>query len=224
MAKKLFTLCLLVALGCSLIADGCAKHKKQPTPPSDASAGDFDYFLLILSWAPEFCATNPKGKSNAECDPKKHLGLVVHGLWPQYDNGKGPEDCASTPPVSSSIVNHMMPIMPGKDLIQHEWSKHGTCSALSTQDYFGAIEKLYNGLTVPDYFKKPSDSAHTTASKIEQEFASANNAPTRAFRVSCPQNEFSAVEICISKDMEYQACPSTVKECRAPKIEVRPVP
>jgi len=224
MAKKLFTLCLLVALGCSLVADGCAKHKKQPTPPSDASAGDFDYFLLTLSWAPEFCATNPKGKSNAECDPKKHMGLVVHGLWPQYDNGKGPEYCGSTPPVSSSIVNRMMPIMPGKDLIQHEWSKHGTCSALSTQDYLGMIEKLYNGLTVPDYFKKPSDIAQTSASKIDKEFASANNAPARAFRVSCPQNEFSAVEICISKDMQYQACPSTVKECRAPKIEVRPVP
>jgi len=42
--------------------------------------------------------------------------------------------------------------------------------------------------------------------------------------VSCPQNEFSAVEICISKDMQYQACPSTLKERRAPKIEVRPVP
>jgi ribonuclease T2 len=224
MAKRLFTLSLLVALGCSLTANGFAKHKKQPAPPSDASTGDFDYFLLTLSWAPEFCATNPNGRTSAECDPKKHMGLVVHGLWPQYDSGKWPEDCASTPPVASSTVDHMMPIMPGKVLIQHEWAKHGTCSGLSTQDYFGAIEKLYNGLTVPDDFKKPSDSAQTSASKIEKEFSSANNAPAGAFRVSCPQNEFSAVEICISKDMQYQACPSTLKECRAPKIEVRPVP
>jgi len=59
---------------------------------------------------------------------------------------------------------------------------------------------------------------------MEQEVASANNAPAEAFRVACPQNEFSAVEICLSKDLQYQACPDTVKECRASQIDVRPVP
>ena len=224
MGKKLFTLSMLIVLGCYIPENSFAKHKKQPAPASEIAAADFDYFLLTLSWAPEFCASNPKGKSSAECDPKKHMGLVVHGLWPQYDNGKWPEDCASTPPVSSATVNHMMPIMPGKDLIQHEWAKHGTCSALSTSDYFGAIEKLYNGLTVPEDFKKPPDSAQTSPFAIEKDFASANNAPAGAFRVSCPQNEFSAVEICLSKDLQYQACPTTVKECKANKIQVRPVP
>jgi|SRR5271166_6514213 len=224
MAKELFTLILLVALSCSLTANGFAKHKKSSSSSSTPSGSDFDYYLLTLSWAPEFCATNPNGRTSAECDPKQHMGLVVHGLWPQYNNGKWPQDCASTPPVASATVDHMMPIMPGEVLIQHEWAKHGTCSGLSTQDYFGAIEKLYTGLKVPDDFKKPSSSEQTNASAIEKEFATANNAPEGAFRVSCPQNEFSAVEICISKDMQYQACPATVRECKAPKIEVRPVP
>ncbi|HVN20362.1 MAG TPA: ribonuclease T2 [Dongiaceae bacterium] len=220
MAKKFFTLVLLLALGCSLTTTGFAKHKKSST----SSNVDFDYYLLTLSWAPEFCATNPSGRSSAECDPKKHMGLVVHGLWPQYNNGKWPQDCASTPPVSSATVNHMLPIMPGKQLIQHEWSKHGTCSGLSVDDYFAGIEKLYTGLTVPDDFKKPSETAQTNPGDIEAAFASANNAPKGAFRVSCPQNEFSAVEICQSKDLQYQACPTTVKECRAGQIRVRPVP
>ena len=217
MTKKVFTLSLLMVLGCSLSVDGFAK-KKKPVPPR------FDYYLLTLSWAPEFCATNPKGKKSAECDPKKHMGLVVHGLWPQYNDGTWPQDCASTPPVASATVDHMMPIMPGKDLIQHEWSKHGTCSGLAVNDYFGAIEKLYNGLTVPDSFKKPPSSAKTNASSIEKEFAAANNADAGAFRVSCPKNEFSAVEICLTKDLKYQACPTTVKECKASEIKVRPVP
>ncbi len=59
---------------------------------------------------------------------------------------------------------------------------------------------------------------------IEAEFATANNAPKEAFRVSCPQNEFSAVEICLSKDLKYLACPATVKECKAGEVKVRPVP
>jgi ribonuclease T2 len=224
MIKKLFTLSLLIALGCSLTANGFAKHKKSGSSSSTPSGSDFDYYLLTLSWAPEFCATNPNGRTSAECDPKKQMGLVVHGLWPQYNDGKWPESCSTTPPVAAATVDHMMPIMPGQSLIQHEWAKHGTCTGLSTQDYFAAIEKLYSGLTVPGDFKKPSSGAETSASAIENEFAAANNAPAEAFRVSCPQNEFSAVEICISKGMQYQACPSTLKECEAPRIEVRPLP
>jgi ribonuclease T2 len=218
MAKKLASIVLLGALSLSLVWSSFAKHKKK------SPASDFDYYLLTLSWAPEFCATNPSGRSSAECDPKKHMGLVVHGLWPQFNNGQWPQDCANTPPVASATVDHMMPIMPGKQLIQHEWAKHGTCSGLSTQDYFAEIEKLYNGLQVPDDFKKPSSSSETNAPDIEKKFAAANNAPEGAFRVSCPQKEFSAVEICLSKDLQYQACPSTVKDCRASQIQVRPVP
>src|SRR5271165_6176705 len=226
MKNKALSIFVLVFVFLSFNQVGFAKHKKSQSSSdaSSTSGSDFDYYLLTLSWAPEFCATNSAGRTSAECDPKKHMGLVVHGLWPQYDNGKWPESCASTPPVASATVDHMMPIMPGEVLIQHEWAKHGTCSGLSTQDYFGAIEKLYTGLKVPDDFKKPSSSEQTNASAIEKEFATANNAPEGAFRVSCPQNEFSAVEICISKDMQYQACPATVRECKAPKIEVRPVP
>jgi ribonuclease T2 len=225
MTKKLATLSLLIAFACSLSVSGYAKHKKSSSSSSSTNTtGEFDYYLLTLSWAPEFCATNSSGRSSAECATNKHMGLVVHGLWPQDNDGKWPESCASTPPVSSATVDHMMPIMPGGSLIQHEWAKHGTCSGLSVQDYFAAIEKLYTGLTVPDDFKRPSQSAQTAPSNIEKEFASANSAPADAFRISCPQNEFSAVEVCLSKDLNYLVCPITLKECKAQTVEVRPVP
>lgn len=222
MKNRVLVLLLLWAMCLSLSGTGFAKKKKGGS--TGPASSNFDYFLLTLSWAPEFCATNKNGAGTAECDPKKHMGLVVHGLWPQYNNGKWPQDCASTPPVASATVNHMLPIMPGKQLIQHEWSKHGTCSGLSVQDYFGAIEKLYTDLKVPDNFNKPSDEAQTSPADVEGQFASANDAPKEAFRVSCPQNEFSAVEVCLSKDLKYMACPTTMKECKAGQIQVRPVP
>ena len=68
-------------------------QNKSPSAPSDATAGDFDYFLLTLSWAPELCATEPSERSSAECVPNKRMGLVVNGLWPHYDDGKWPQDC-----------------------------------------------------------------------------------------------------------------------------------
>jgi ribonuclease T2 len=225
MTNRTRNLCLVIALCVLLSINGLAKHKKSGgSSSSNNSVGSFDYYLLTLSWAPEFCATNANGRTSAECDSNKHMGLVVHGLWPQDNDGRWPESCSTTPPVASATVDHMMPIMPGQSLIQHEWAKHGTCSGLSTQDYFAAIEKLYTGLKVPDDFKRPSGSAQASPSGIEEEFATSNNAPAEAFRVSCPQNEFSAVEICLSKELHYQACPSTLKECRAPQIAVRPVP
>ena len=224
MKTRLLSLLLLAAICVSFTTPGYCKKKKKSTSSSTSTAR-FDYYLLTLSWAPEFCATNASGGRNStECDPDKHMGLVVHGLWPQYNNGKWPQDCASTLPVSSATVNHMLPIMPGKQLIQHEWAKHGTCSGLTVKDYFAAIEKLYTGLTIPEDFQQPSNSVRTTATDIEAKFATANNAPKEAFRVSCPQNEFSAVEICLTKALSYQTCPTTVKECRASKVTVRPVP
>jgi len=223
--RKIITLVLLVAVCCGYSGCALAKHKqKPPTVPSDATAGDFDYFLLTLSWTPEFCATEPRERPSAECAPSKHVGLLVRGFRPQYDDGKWPQDCGSTSPVPSATVKHMMPIMPGNELIQHEWATHGTCSRLSMQDYFGVIEKLYNALEVPEELKKPGNRSHPSPSVIEQKFALANNAPKRAFRISCPKNQFSAVEICLSKDMQYQACPTTVKECSASRIRVRPLP
>jgi ribonuclease T2 len=217
MTKRLLSACLLLALACS--PPGTSFAQKKPPMPAT-----FDYYLLTLSWAPEFCASNTSQRTSAECDPKKHMGLVVHGLWPQYNNGKWPQDCASTPPVSSAIVNQMMPIMPGSGMIQHEWIKHGTCSGFAVDQYFGAIQKLYNKLNVPDDFKKPSNSSDARPSDIEQKFATANQAPAAAFRVSCPQNEFSAVEICLTKDFQYRACPTTMKECHAGQVTVVPVP
>jgi ribonuclease T2 len=218
--KPLF---VLLAGLCVLIAvPTVAKHKKNQSS-SNSSGADFDYYLLTLSWAPQFCATSAGARNPQECASNKHMGLVVHGLWPQYNNGKWPQDCASTQPVASATVDHMMPIMPGSSLIQHEWAKHGTCSGLAVNDYFAAIEKLYTGLSLPDEFKHPSDAASASPGDIEAKFADANTAPKEAFRVSCPQNEFSALEICVSKDMKYQACPTTVKECRAPQVEVRPI-
>ncbi len=224
MTSKRFILPLLLVVCLSLAGNGFAKHKNSQSSNSGTAAGSFDYFLLTLSWAPEFCATNTNGRGSAECDSSHHMGLVVHGLWPQYNNGKWPQDCSSTPPVASATVDHMMPIMPGKQLIQHEWAKHGTCSGLAVQDYFAAIEKLYTGLTVPAEFKQPANAAQTNPADIEAEFAKANDAPKEAFRVSCPQNEFSAVEICLSKDLKYLACPATMKECKAGEVKVRPVP
>ena len=220
MGKKPASAFLLLAFACSLTATSFAKHKKNDQP----SPANFDYYLLTMSWAPEFCATNPKGKSSSECDPKKHYGFVVHGLWPQNNTGAYPHDCGPAQPVSQAIVQQMMPLMPDSGLIQHEWAKHGTCSGLSAQDYFDSIQKAFGNVKIPEEYRAPASMVTDSPTDIEKKFAEANNAPQGAFHVSCPNADFAALEVCLTKDLQYQECATGLKECRAQELSIRPMP
>ena len=48
-------------------------------------AGDFDYYVLALSWSPTYCALEGEARGNPQCD--RPLGWVLHGLWPPYEDG-----------------------------------------------------------------------------------------------------------------------------------------
>ena len=215
--RKLLAL-LVVAL---FTGNACAQHRSHE---ADNTPGSFDYFLLTLSWAPQFCATKPGAASSSECDPTRHFGFVVHGLWPQNDNGSYPQHCGSARPVASATVQQMLGIMPSRGLIQHEWETHGTCSGLSAQDYFASIQKAFTLLQVPPEYRSLSRSMTASPALLERTFAEANHAPQAAFRVSCNGSDFVGLEICLTKDLQYRDCGARLRECRAPQVEVRPIP
>jgi len=191
---------------------------------ADNTPGSFDLYLLVLSWAPEFCATHASNASSSECDPKRHNGFVVHGMWPENNDGSYPQHCAPAQPVAGATVDRILAIIPARGLIQHEWATHGTCSGLSAHDYFGDIEKVYRALQIPPEYRAPGQSLTASPSEIEQKFADANHAPKGAFRVSCTGSEFVAIEACMTKDLQYRDCGSGVRDCRAPQVTVLPTP
>lgn len=94
-------------------------------------AGDFDYYVLALSWSPTYCADDAKkGRDHLQCFSQKNYGFVVHGLWPQYNKGY-PEYCDTRfRKPSPKLVDQMLKYSPSKGLIHHEWKKHGTCTGL----------------------------------------------------------------------------------------------
>ena len=89
--------------------------------------------------------------------------------------------CAPARPVASDIVQHMMEYFPDKGLIQHEWAKHGTCSGLTSAQYFGKVEQAFKAVQVPDRYKKLNHSQQISVHDVEQEFAQANNSPPKPF-------------------------------------------
>ena len=198
-----------------------SSHKKRKV----AVAGDFAYYLLTLSYAPDFCAQPAGNKDARECGAGRHIGFVVHGLWPQGENGRGPENCGSASPVSQDIVRITLNYIPTESLIQHEWATHGTCSGLSAADYFATLRKARDSVTIPADLKQPGARLQLKPEAIEAKFAAANPTfPKGAFRTSCYKDgELQEERICLNKDLSPRACGASAGECTISNVAILPV-
>ncbi|MFT6073133.1 MAG: ribonuclease T2 [Yoonia sp.] len=57
-----------------------------PTAAQDR-AGDFDYYVMSLSWSANWCALDGDSRNSPQCDPEADFGWILHGLWLQYERG-----------------------------------------------------------------------------------------------------------------------------------------
>ena len=108
--------------------------------------GEFDYYVLALSWSPSFCALEA-GPDHPQCAEDADFGWVLHGLWPQYETG-WPANCttAARNP-SRSQTAAMADIMGSGGSAWHQWKKHGRCSGLTATDYFALAREAYGRVT-----------------------------------------------------------------------------
>jgi ribonuclease T2 len=219
MHSKRFRAVALMAVG--LISAGTLQSKKKPKTPKQQP---FAYYMLVLSYAPDFC-DQPKGdKDPRECGNGRKVGFVVHGLWPQGETTRGPQNCGSSSPVSQANIQAMLHYFPTESLIQHEWSAHGTCSGLSAGDYFAAVKKARDSVKIPDELT-PASRQSMTPAQIQSKVASANPSfPKTAFRTSCyPDKELQEVRICLNKDLSPRACGPSAGQCTAKSVSLLPV-
>src|SRR6516165_2487386 len=83
MSRFRLLLCLITfAASIGAAGTASAQDQRQNTP------GEFDYYVLSLSWSPSFCEeAEERGRnSQAQCGGRP-FSFVVHGLWPQYEHG-----------------------------------------------------------------------------------------------------------------------------------------
>ena len=126
-----------VLLGLLLPLSACNPNPKptpEPVPrPRPAALAleptatqPFDFYLLNLSWSPEFCYSHPNA---TEC--AQHPTFVLHGLWPQNTTGPFPQHCSNAP--GPRDPSNFSDLYPDAGLLRHEWQTHGTCSGLSPE-------------------------------------------------------------------------------------------
>ena len=212
-----------VLLACLILAVPASARSKKKKP---AASPKFDYFMLVLSYAPDFCAQPTGNKDPRECGAGRKIGFIVHGLWPQGETARGPERCGNASPVSQVIIQATLNYIPTESLIQHEWTTHGSCSGMNAADYFAALRKARDAVKLPPDLDQASQQVQLSPAQIEAKVAAANPAyPKTAFRTSCysKDKELQEVRICLNKDLSPRSCGSSAGECPLPNISLLPV-
>lgn len=178
-------------------------------------AGEFDYYVLSLSWSPNWCELEGDARNSPQCDAREDHGWIMHGLWPQYHQG-WPSFCR-TPhrQPSRRMTAEMADIMGTPGLAWHQWKKHGTCSGLSAPDYYALSREAYATITRPPVFRKLDRTVKLYAKVVEDAFLKAN--PTLdpdGVTVTCKSGHIQEVRICLSRDLSPVPCGrDVIKDC-----------
>jgi len=179
-------------------------------------SGDFDYYVLALSWSPTWCALEGSDRNSPQCEASQDHGWVLHGLWPQYHRG-WPSHCktAQRPP-SRQMTHEMADIMGTSGLAWYQWKKHGSCTGLSAQDYYALSRQAYQSVKRPEVFRKLDKPVKLPAKVVEDAFLKANpKIEPDMLTITCRAGRIQEARLCLSKGLTPVPCGrDTVRDCR----------
>jgi ribonuclease T2 len=187
------------------------------------------YYVLALSWSPAFCTPDRRGRAvRWQCE-ENAFGYVVHGLWPQAAGARSSQDhprhCKAPEILAPEVTRPFLCTIPGAQLAQDEWVKHGACAFPDAKTYFSQIQKLYGELKASD-----PPQGRTTAGQVRRAFATANAAkglkPEHIQVRVKSQNQFNELFVCYDKQFRFRACegsgtPDNIAIEVAPRRSVR---
>ncbi|MBZ0216193.1 MAG: ribonuclease T2 [Fimbriimonadaceae bacterium] len=194
----------------------------------DERRADFDYWALTLSWSPTYCASDAGRNNHQQCSPGRRFAFVVHGLWPQYEQG-WPAHCGGNGYVSDRLIDAMRDVMPSKGLIIHQWRKHGTCSGLSQRDYFALTRRLFERITIPARYIRPTSHIFTSPAQMRHDFLATNlDLDDDELTIHCgnrrDRGNLSEIRICFDRDLGLRPCGvNERRQCRASQLVLPPV-
>ncbi|WP_353571651.1 hypothetical protein [Candidatus Albibeggiatoa sp. nov. BB20] len=144
--KSLLMSVVIVTLSAPVQAD--AKFK----------SGEFDHYVLALSWLPAFCELHGRKPECRKQTAKDYSArnFSLHGLWPSRKARQGYSYCDMESSTFKQYKNMAWCRMPKLDLSKptrnelkqsmpasvqgclqrHEWYKHGTCTTMSAEQYY----------------------------------------------------------------------------------------
>ncbi len=218
--------CALLALAVLLALPGTSEARRQGQGNGD-EPGAFDYYALTLSWSPTYCADLGRRDGGPQCNGPRPYAFVLHGLWPQRAKG-WPEFCdtGGRPWVPQRTIDDMLDIMPSRQLIIHEYKKHGTCSGLSAERYFDTARKLYTSIKIPERYQLPQRPLRLSPGEVVSDFLAANpGLKPEMISIAC-DDRLQELRICFGRDLRPSRCGSNEtarKLCSRDAVTLPPV-
>ncbi|MBW4709363.1 ribonuclease T2 [Roseobacter sp. YSTF-M11] len=188
-----------------------------PVAAQEDVAGNFDYYVLSLSWSPNWCAIEGDARQSPQCDAGRNHGWILHGLWPQYDRGY-PSYCNSSHRnPSRRMTSEMSDIMGTSGLAWHQWKKHGRCTGLDAPDYYALSREAYGRITRPQVFRKLEETVRLPAAVVEEAFLQENPALSAdMITITCKNGHVQEARICLDRGLAPRRCaPDVLHDCTA---------
>ena len=188
-------------------------------------AGDFDYYVMALSWSPNWCAQEGDARDEPECDAGAGRAFTLHGLWPQNESG-WPSYCRTTARDPSRAESAAMAdIMGGAGLAWYQWKKHGRCAGLDAPDYYATMRRAFARVTIPAVFPKINKTLKVPAEVVEGAFLEANpGLRPDQITVTCRDGMIQEVRLCLTKDLDPRRCGADViRDCRLKDAVLEPL-
>ncbi|NEX46047.1 ribonuclease T2 family protein [Pseudotabrizicola algicola] len=188
-------------------------------------AGDFDYYVMALSWSANWCALEGDARRDPQCDRGSGVPFVLHGLWPQFETG-WPSYCrtgAADP--SRGDTAAVADVFGGAGSAFYQWKKHGRCSGLSARDYYALARKAFGAVTVPPVFSRITKDMKLPASVVEDAFVESNPGLARdQITVTCRAGMIQEVRLCLTRDLQPRRCGADViRDCSLQDAELNAV-
>jgi ribonuclease T2 len=202
--RALILASLIVLLGIAALLQQRLPDPAHDARRSHAAPARHDYYVMAMSWSPTFCQAHPEEEE--QCGSKGY-GFVLHGLWPQYERGGGPQDCSHDQRPDRRTVDEALAFMPSRRLINHEWRAHGSCSGLAPPDYFDLADRAFASMQVPPELKAPRRNLEMRASDLRAALRRANpGLRDDMLSLHCSQGDLVEVRICLDKDLALRGC------------------
>jgi len=209
------------------------------TALNSSSDSLFDYYVLSMSYQPEFCYLH-RHEMFSGCEKPNEFwkgSLTIHGLWPQRRDGTWPSTCSNEKFDESTLsdlgrerfatfwpnVKVSMGSPGFTSFWEHEWTKHGTCSGLTQDNYFNTA--LTHFLPTPDIVEEYYGRGESILTKdLENAYIHDDDngdvSKKNHVVLVCSRNGkyLSEVRICVGKNSDGSASrrimcePSVIKE------------
>jgi len=213
----------LAAAHCDLPRDLRPGPVRTP-PPGEVQAGVVNaYYLLAISWSPEWCRTNGEGDTaqRLQCDGEAR-GFVLHGLWPNGVAKPYPRYCRPVGGLDAQTVREMFCRTPSPELLQHEWQAHGSCAWPDAKAYFRQEAALYDRVAMPRIEAIPRN--ELSAGAVRRAFVAANPwlRPQNIFVGVDKGRRLKEVRLCYDLKFKPMACMGGVGTPDVVRIRLTP--